>query len=906
MISFGKIPLLILPALAAWHSTALWADDEDMTTGTAPPALVMEPAQTTAPGLMRWLGDPLKHTANVNEWFWTHDGSRLYLQAENGSRREVWKGESGGSELRLLGCLPFSPKMAASADGRWIAGQGKFGNDPAGFHALGLFHADTLQGVWEIRSHKDFLNVDQMEFSEDGKYLVIGAGDDNGYILSILDAATGHRVKHIERVWPEVGPDADRPFIPRRNFAPDGQTIPPPPRSRPRRAPGRVCFYMQKDSILLSSVFDEQFRLTRVSLKTLESTPIGAPVDEQWRFAGFLPSANGQWTAFVGDNEYSVRRWNGDDYLEIFNGRVSDEASEKAAFNSHDTCIYFSPDNAYFIITGGARYKVIWLENRQVVHESDTESLKGFYAPDGRTFWQTVPQFRALDTATWEPRPETLPWASHQVQTLHFNPKGHQVLFGNEYAAEVWDIQGTQPLAQLASPKSSILASFLWNASGREVYGSDLGQYLRWKMPETFKPGKTEQIVGETLFEQPARYQNTKREWFDENGLRRTRKPVVIAVDEASDTCLTSLHRFIDIADLLYTDRPLVMHHLDLGDKNPGPLESAFFGPGGKELYYSSDAAWMTSPNGNGWRRGQEVKLYAYDVETDHLRHNSVQTRWEGLVGYDKVHGRLIAMGHGDGIAVIDASTANPLKKLTLRSRAQWTLPAAVSPNGRWLVCMLYDFTKGMNVHEIALVDLEKGRLAALVPELVSQVESADFSADNAYLALGHQNGCVSIWNMTTMPQETVPREFTLFDRMTMGPRGQMSETGSPPAHIPPKMGVVPPVRLKQGGVWLIDEKGSLNVDQLDVKIGDWVVNGFPMHAHGQKVSTFNGPEAVYVDVSTELRDGSGNLRLQRHAHVDTRGQMSFVDEWENLSDAPLDPRGLCVRARRGTDGHAL
>lgn len=845
-------------------------ESEEMTTGTVPEALVLEPPQITTPGLVRWIGDPLQHPdGEVHEMWWVQDGSRCYLHTGLDNRRQLWRTSAGGAQLKLESYLPLDDGFAASGDGRWLLGTQqnfhmKDGKRPR--ETLRLYHADSLQGVWEIPLDK-FGAFNDISFTSDGKYIVIVNQNQipNGYVLSILDTETGRRLKKITRTWPAPTPGT---FY---------------------ETPGRSEVCVSKDTVLLPQIYDDQHRITRLFLQTMQIVPVTEPLNDEWWRATICHSPDGRWMALAKSPSYSIWEWTGERYVERFRGEVPIYSEGYNIVSDYIKSLCFSPDSNLLLVSARFKHKVIRLSDRQIMHESATEGMYGRFSPDGRIFWRFGQGFQAWDAATWQEQNQLTPGPRYRPQNMGFSPSGFRLLMSDRFGAEIWEINGDRPLARLATPHDTSFSSTVWSASGNEIYGGNESQYLRWKLPSSFLKGVTQQIKGETLFEMAPVFQTM------EPAEKRKYIPYIGAVDRSTDTCLLMVYRSPASTQFRNPKQPAVIHHFTVPKGQRSPTEGGFFGAGGKEFYYAAEPRPGVDPpttlppgvsiTGGSFSTDERV-IFAYDLETANLRQTKDPNLMGLLVGYDSKKRQLVTLSEYHGINILDAGTLAGVKDYQTGRGISFHKPVTLSPDGHWLFCVL----KESGVDKFALVDLEQGKLAALIPQGDIPVENAEFSADSAFMALAHRNGCISIWRVAdmaaTLPAPTMP----LSSRAV-----QLSAASATPAPVTRTFkggatgkGLMPPFPLIVGGVtWKFDELGCLTSADPAVNIGQLLINDQPLQSVEQRFRFITASAQSPADQFTAMRDAGGKFLVRRTMHATVQGSCTLTDEVHNMSETP-------------------
>jgi WD40 repeat protein len=826
-------------------------ENEEMTTGLVPEALVLEPPQITTPGLVRWIGDPLQyHVGMVREMHWVQDGSRFYLGGyDGGNRRELWKVCAGETQLKLEAYLPLDTGFDASADGKWLIGARQNFRGPSNVkETLRLYHADSLQGVWEIPLNK-FGPLDEVSFTGNGKYIIVVHQLQYGRVLSILDTLTGRRLKTITRTWPRPEPGMFD------------------------SGPGSTSVCVGEDEVVLPPAYDDQHRITRLLLPSMQIVPLTEPLSEEWRRAGVCHTVDGHWMSLTNNLAYAVWEWTGERYEERFRGEVPAFVEGSNIFSDYIACLCFSPDSSLLLISSSSKHKVIRLADQKILHESTTESMTGRFSPDGRTFWDFKQGFRAWDVATWQERPNPAPGPRYYPGIMYFSPSGFRLLMGNQCGVEVWEINGDHPLARLVTPDEGPISSARWSASGNEVYGADKNQYLRWKLPGAKTLGAMQQIKGEMLFEMSPGFNTLQPEE------RRKYIPYIGAVDADTDNCLLLVHRSPASSQLRNPRQPALIHHFNVPKGYPLPTnEDGFFGAGGKEFYYAAEPRPGEFPA----IHHDDRTIFAYNVETGNLRQAKAPTPFGQLLGYDSKRRQLVSLNSELGIDILDAGTLTSLKDYLPQANMQWSNPGALSPDGRWLFCLLKE---NYWTSKLALLDLEQGKLAALIPEGDIPVERAQFSADSTFLAMGHRNGCVSIWRVAEMAAALPQPTMALTHRLS-----------STPKPLPPSVGVklakaglrgsgpLPAIPLVvDGTVWKFDELGCLT-SAPEIKIGQLRINDQPLTAVAQRFSFERASPLSPADQFTAMHDAENKVLVQRNIHVTVQGNCVLTDEVQNLS----------------------
>jgi len=865
---FFAVP--ILPTVVcgvAFLSSFLQAEDEDLTTGKPPEPLVLQKPNFTGPGLIHWLGDPLQHTWLPTEFQWVNDGSRMFTGSiADGARILVWSASEGGTKIQLAGSFPLRPGTV-SPDGKWIAGTQRIGvwGQPGSHDAFAVYHADSLQGVWQSDS-QDFLNLQQVIFTRDSKYLVAAGFIPNGFQVSVIDPATGRRIKKITHHEEPRQPGPDTFVVPKHYDIAVG-----------------------KDCVLLPPIFDEKGCIQRLDLRTLETTPVTDPKPEGWDPARLTLSGDDRWLVLATYGGLEVLERTATQYVQRFTASTNAEIDAYGTiWGDRFTRLTFSPDNKLLVVSTTKKFKVIRLEDQQVIQSSNSQNMAGVFSPDGLTYWNADPAFRAFDTSTWTARPNASFGAEPPTDILHFSPQGYRLLLGNGAAAEVWEINGSQPTFSLRPPQGSRLSSFLWGATAQDAYGSSPESYVHWKIPAQAGGTTTENVVGEPLFEMPAYWQAMSPED------KKKHYPLISGYDPNSGAFLLSMALMRDITELRYLSRPAVVRHFkgQVGEKVP--VLKAYFSADGKEFFFNKGgyidlvSGQITNISGNS----PEATVCGFNLETNVLREAQGPKTTGHLMGSDRKNHRLVVMGRDSGITLLDETSLKPITTLFPPSPYYWAGPGCLSPDGHWFFCHIDSFSpREGRTHRFALVDLQAGKIAALIPPTDGDVVTCDFSADSSFLAIGYASGPVSIWRVSAMITTPAPR-MRLADHVVIPdatPRLPLPEwnrwkTGSPE-----------PFTLSSGGTWSLDQAGGLTGSQsANFHVGEWFVNGQRLQSSGQKFHNEN-QRASILSVNTEMQDAGGQLRLHREIRVERYDRVSYVDTWENTGSTPLNIKIGCV-----------
>jgi len=856
--SFRHFTILPVVLGVLGHATSeLHASDENLTTGQVPLPLEIKEARFSAPGLIHWLGDPQQRASQVDKVEWTGDGTRLYARTlVDPLHTQVWSGSEHSTKLRLRGFLPLRA-CGASKDGRWLAGvrwhEGP--SSPDSPPTLGLYYADSLLGVWESRC-TDFWNVERVLFSWDGKYLIIAGPDGNkDYVVSVLDTASGHRLKKFSHPLSTVKmPASGEPWV---------------------GAPVKTHdIEVGQDFLLLPPVFDEKERILRVALPSLETTPVTEPMEGDSLSGQSLTLSNDdRWLASLTPDEYRVLEKTPTGYVKRFSGNLPVHRDNTGMiWGDRLESLSFSPDSRRLLVSSAQRFKVIGLPDQNVIYSGD-HGMMGEFAPDGQTFWTSRPIFRAFDTATWAALPDPSPGAQSGAESLHFSLKGYRLLLGSRSSSEVWDIDGAKPLFYLKPPKGCCLGSSFWSSNGEEVYGSYPESYLRWKVPHDAGSAESQDITGEPLFQLPASWQTMRQEDRDKH------YPFISGHDPVTDSCLLSIAFMPTMTELREPSRPAVVRHFKVEHV---PFMKGFFGTDGKEIFYSYDApSRLDAPSITPYT---EPVLCGYHLDTDAFRSPDNPPVQGHVVGVDRQNHRVVILGESAGITVLDEKTLQPIKKLYPPPPFHWSLAAALSPDGRWLFCRLGNHS-AMSDAKLALVDLQEGKLAFLHDELDARMLSADFSADSAFLALGHTTGPVSIWRVADMVAAQPTPVMALSDQIA-----KPSRPATPINNVDSLWvkGLPEPFTPKSGGSWTVDQQGAVTDSQApSFRVGQWLVNGVPMCAVSQAYRQLGG-ETSSTTLRADLRDDTGQLLLSRTVGLERLDRISYLDQWQNLGSKPL------------------
>ncbi|WP_265595724.1 WD40 repeat domain-containing protein [Verrucomicrobium sp. BvORR106] len=665
-----------------------------------PPALVVDPPQTTVSGLIRWLGDPTKRSDEIEQTAWMPDGTKLFASSVAGSDIDIWQPSVDNRELQRTGRISGPGSWALSPDGGRILTLGY--STEARTSEVRMNNTADLSGLWALRVP----TVSWKGFTDQSATLALVTEHSAGAVLvSKIDATTGSVLAQTQvATSPRVLINEAVAFGPRQ--------------------------------VLLSPAFDPQHRITSFSSEKWSPTPVSEP-QEDWTEGKLTLSASGRWLVLWDDGRYIVFQWQGTQYAKEFEGAVNHDPNQRVSIWSLTASggrrgfnrITLSPDESTLVISGIGMHKVIRLADRKVLHESTTECLCGTFAPSGPRFWNTCYPLVAVNTETWQHEPDRSPGHRNRIQHMAFSPDGKRLVTADTTGVAVWRTSdGTQEYT-LVSPEPSSPTEMAWMPDGRTLIGGDVNQHLKWQIPASSPSPPSPPIVGTLLFKRALESEDPDLR----RGFRRVR------MDPKTGQCLFSTGFHARFTDIRHPDRPEVVRRLKLPRDIPYPVYASFFSSLRNELLYMHDGTF-----------------YGYDLDKDTFRQSANKVDGK-IFGYSGQKNQL-AVHDTKHISIVDGDTFAVVKEIFPPKTSGWQSPKSFSPDGRWLLSSISpkDGTK------LCLIDLESGNPVYVSPPLQNDPNASTFSPDSKGLAVGFTDGSVSLWSVAAMAAQGAPTEFQL------------------------------------------------------------------------------------------------------------------------------------------------
>lgn len=802
--------------------TAPGTAQDGITTGLAPPALTMSPPVNAPPGLTAWLGSAMtRPSGGVQRTGWTADGLRMFASTETeNAPLQCWRPAASADALELVGSLPLSRTWAVSPDGRWLFGKRMAdGTTPA---AWVLHHADTLEGVWQLRGA--IQSVYHVAFSQDGSWLALTHEESGRIVMSILDVASGARVR----------------------------TLKPAP-ERLRSGGVGDCATFSRDALIVTPWFDGEQRLARYELGTWRQEFIAEDTSSITAPRMAL-SKDERWLVLWHEGGYEALERTGLRYVSKFRG----EAETRSDFVSGLQSVRVSPDSTVLILSGNGRHKVIRLADRKVLHESDHECMCGDFSVDGKKFWKTCTPFRAVATTSWEVLPEPAPGHHSDVHSIAFSPDGTRLLTADSRSALVWDDPGAKPQELTLAHPGGGLATVVWNHDGKEVWGADAMEFLRWRM-EGAAMGKP--VGSVSLFP-----------W-----IQRRESPMysaVIALAAPEGWCLIGSNEVEGMFELRNPERSGLVRRVNV----PSPLDMIL-----RPLVASAD----------------RMEFYYQTYKVNAVRPAENQSRESStailgvVVGIGGIKPCLVVLSDAT-ISLVDAASLQLVGSIPVPNGMRFGVPSGgskpgVSPDGRWLFTTLTP-VNGQRQPQPALIDLQVRKVAALLPALDSAPHVAAFSPNSRRLAIGHTGGAVSLWDVEKLAAAGGPAPAPPTQTPAPKPIAATTTTPQPPAkssgwqneRMP-----LEPYALDNGDAWMISADGCVSHGPSKLDAGHLLVNGQPCIVQAAR-SRFYGARKYTLIGEVELLAQEGRVRLHRQLRGYAGGNMRWIDSIENLSAEPI------------------
>jgi len=826
---------------------------ESITSGPKPDPLVLTPPAVKSPGVVRWFGNPQTRIRRALKSSWVTDGSRMYANNEDTQGVEIWVPRKERTnpqvpELDLKGAVPLSGKWCASPDGRWLFGS-------ISSKKMGMFRADTLEGVWQTDYDK-FGEVDEVSFSQDGRYFAIAGEVKGGCEVSIIDPATGNRVRYGQVRFAQAN---------RESY----------------QSP-----YLAKEGVYLPPVYNSKRQISLMAYDNPEAKPVTSL--PSMKGSKITLSPDGRWMVTWRMSGYEVLEKTGELFEKRFEG-LGDIVSEGIGISGGLTTVDFSRDSNTVVISGCNMHKVIRLSDKKVLHESEKECMCGGFAPDGRTYWLNCSAFRPVDTQSWERHPENPPVNRRSVNKITFSPDGRKMAVMSGQIVEVWDAATMTIHATLSSSRVADLGDVIWAPDGQTLLGGDRNEYLRWKLPARAEAAGSSPIKGEKLFDSMASIAS-REQGRDRFGVSQS-----ILLDPVTGYCLLNMNGKSDYLELRHPSKPAVVRLFKIEGKDPFPVtKGAVFRADGKEILYKGD--------------GKSARtLFAYDLATDQLRRSNEEVSG-AIAGYDAERNRLIL--HGGAVTIVDAATLAPLTALHPPAGREWGEPALASPDGRWLFCVMRGLEEGENRKSYAaLVDLDAGKLAGYAPIPNGRAGTLAYTPDGRHLAMSHSNGLISVWNMEKFAAESPPPPDLKLGDGT--PTTTPVATPSAPRSAPANPAMVTdrvidePFNLISGDQWKITSEAAVVGIAGKVNVGQWLVDGEPAQPLGGRTRMTTRDTGLSALIQAELAVGTKPLRIHRDLRVTGKGEAQWLDIFQNTGPENITVN-VSVVAALGADAMQL
>ena len=715
-----------------------------------------------------------------------------------------------------------------------------------------LHRADTLEGVWSAGdAYRN--GVLDCAFSHDGKLLAVAASiSGSGFgpfdiVVDIIETASGKRIR---RLRPRSGWEFSN-------------------------MPSPGSFLFARDALILGPTYDEEDRMQRVPFSTWQPETVSDPLVPGYGYeeghAKMVISNDERWLAAWNRACYEVLELSGGKYVHRFDGR-----GPATAFKGHGIrTVSISPDNTTLIVSGSGMMKVIRLQDRKVLTQSESNCLCGMFSPDQRMFWKTCVPFIPVNPRTWEPLPERFPGHREPVADLYFSPNGRHLVSSDGNRAFLWDTSADAQPHELKSPRSgSCMQSPSWSLDGSEIWVGDGRDFIRFRLSDT--PQSTQPFVGSLLYATHGA-QEVEGNWRQ-----------YIHVAPRSGACLT-LQEIAGRLDMVSTlrvelrrpDRPEVVKRVELEPESQY-LQPISFSEDGNEFFYSEQ---------------KSLAAYRLSDGTQRRPATALQGRYAGRIGDS---GPLILIDT-EVITLVEPSTFRVLKEIRAPHKVRFSRYArnvqpSVTPDGRWLLCKaIVGFP-----HFAVLVNLEDGTTCKVLPSIDQSFTCARFSPDSRRVAVGYTGGAIGLWDLEALASTGVDPSQLIESLRT-------SASASPSA---------PPVqRARSTGAWqnegwpphgfsldvgedlaFTNEGGVFSLE------GQWNVGGLTINENapslkGMRSKIVADPAIVkpmppargeMVKADLELEAEGGAVRIYRQVNMGSSGAIRWLDYFQNLQDHPI------------------
>ncbi|MEZ0276031.1 MAG: WD40 repeat domain-containing protein [Roseimicrobium sp.] len=813
----------------------------ELTLGPVPAPFVITPPNHAPAGLLRWYGDPKSTpSTNVGEIAWTRDGRRMFTKPDGSPPYQVWKPGPTGTTVELEGGINISETMTLSEDGRWLFGLCKL---PDTYMPRWELHrADTLEGVWSIDLAPHLMK--HAAFSKDGKWLALvhqiirPAGADQQVFISILDAATGTRVQVLQprTGWAEFG-TYDHPTL---------------------------SLTFTNDALLLNPCYDEQRRIKRYPIATWKMEFASDEFDSA-SVDHMQLSNDGRWLVLWDSGGFTTLEYSGGVYVKRFEGSAWTNEDENEKFNS----IRLSPDSTTLVLSGCGKHKVIRLADRKVLHDGAEACLCGDFSPDGRIFWNKCTPFQSVDTRIWQPLSKQRDQHTGDISHLAFSRDGKILASASSSSMRMWSTDREAPPLNLVAPRKPVrMASFAWSPDGSEILGGDGKDFCKWRVSDANMT--TREIKGTVLFQSPPWNYETLR--FQD----------IHFVPESGACLLSQSNSRARLVETRHPSSPSVVKRLQ---GVPYPEGRIVFSKDGSDYLYMED-------------HGSNSDLCAVRLADSNLRKQSAGKPGK-LAGMLPSGGDLVivlttkvAFADPETLQIREKGIQPPGKLFFDRTNAA----IALSPDGQWLYCLANEHVVRVGNSKMekfpVLINLKKdGEFTRLEPHL-ADMTYAEFSPDSTKLAVGHRGGLISLWDVATLAKGPLPQTAVQGESPPQSP-------GAPATRIntftwTPEW----PSRSRttdDGDMRGYAKSGAAYGVESTAEIGRLLVNGSePTVLEGRSGSHEStlppNVRAAYTYLmkgDVELRALDGKVRVHRQLRGTSRGDLKWLDTYENLSGEP-------------------
>lgn len=678
-----------------------------------------------------------------------------------------------------------------------------------------LHHADTLEGVWQLRGK--IQSVYRATFSQDGNWLALTHVESGGIVISILDTASGARV---------------------RTFKPKAESLPSE----------RIgdCATFSSDALIVAPRFDEEQRLARYELGTWRQEFIAEDVSSITS-PNMILSRDERWLVLWDDGGYEALERTGLRYVSKFRGEAETIPDVVSGLQS----VRISPDSTVLILSGNGQHKVIRLADRKVLHESDHECMCGDFSMDGKSFWKSCTPFRAVATTSWETLPAPVPGHHSTIHSVAFSPDGTRLLTADSTSALIWDDQGAKPQELILAHPASRLTTVTWNPDGKEVWGADDMEFLRWRVADTTtrKP-----ISSLSIFP-----------WIQRRESRMISAIITPAAPEG--WCLVGSNEVEGLVELRNPDQPGLVRRVKVRSPIDIIVHPLVASADRTEFYYQTHKINAVRPAENQTRESSTPILGV-------------------VVGIGGIKPCLVVLSNAI-ISLVDAASLQLIGTIPVPNGMRFGVPSdgskpGVSPDGRWLFTTLTPVER-QRQPQPALIDLQARKVAALLPVLDSAPHVASFSPDSRRLALGHAGGAVSLWDVEKLAAAGAPATHAQIPE----PKSIVTTSVAKSSAWQIEGMPIEPYALDNNDAWIISPEGCVSHAASKLDAGHLLVNGQPCIVQAAR-SRFYGTRKYTLIGEIEMLSQDGRVRLHRQLRGYAVGSMRWFDSIENLSADPI------------------